>query len=140
MDYKGDGNPANLNDVGLARDFKFRAFEWVDQVRMVPQKYLNAYPWASCRPSHHCFNDQEDLVISFITLSSYSKNFAFSLLNKFLRQSIASYEGIVSDSNRLAKVRGYRPMLSDGSGRPNVVADAMEVYPKELREVWGVES
>ncbi|CAD7933986.1 unnamed protein product [Amoebophrya sp. A25] len=68
--------------------------EYRDNVRLIPQKYLNAYPWASCRPSHHCFNDDEDLVVSFITLGSFSKEMAYAMLHKFLHQSKKSYEKI----------------------------------------------
>ena len=71
------------------------SYEYRDNVRLVPQKYLNAYPWASCRPSHHCFEDDEDLVVSFITLSSFSKEMAYAMLNKFLEQSLKSYEKIM---------------------------------------------
>ena len=64
----------------------------------MPQKYMNAYPWASCRPSHHCFDDdpaEKNLVISFITLSSFSREMAYAMLNKFLEQSLKSYEKIM---------------------------------------------
>jgi hypothetical protein len=64
--------------------------EYIPEVRLVPQKWFNAYPWAFCRPSHHCFEDGEDFIVSFITLSSVSREMAFALLNKFLHQSLAS--------------------------------------------------
>jgi hypothetical protein len=40
------------------------------------------------------FNDPEDLVVSFITLSSFSKEMAFAMLNKFLDQSNESYKKV----------------------------------------------
>ena len=65
---------------------------------------MNAYPWISCLPSHHCFDDAKDLVISFITLSSHSKEMAMAMLNKFLHQSLASYERITG-SKELSNFR-----------------------------------
>jgi hypothetical protein len=54
-----------------------------DNVRLIPQKYINAYPWALCRPSHHCFEDGEDSIVSFITLGSLSRDMAFAMLHSF---------------------------------------------------------
>lgn len=64
-------------------------FGYIPEVRLVAQRWFNAYPWAFCRPSHHCFEDGEDFIVSFITLSSVSREMAFALLNKFLQQSLA---------------------------------------------------
>eukprot|EP00392_Amoebophrya_sp_AT5.2_P008593 g8621.t1 len=88
--------PVELTDYAATGESGTRRRTWgmleyADKVRLVPQKYLNAYPWASCRPSHHCFDDDEDLVISFITLGSFSKEMAYAMLNKFLDQSLKSY-------------------------------------------------
>eukprot|EP00397_Hematodinium_sp_SG-2012_P051925 GEMP01061129.1.p1 GENE.GEMP01061129.1~~GEMP01061129.1.p1 ORF type:complete len:283 (+),score=43.20 GEMP01061129.1:439-1287(+) len=61
-------------------------------VRLVPQQWLNSYPWALCRPSHRCFDDDTDFIVSFISLSSLSREVAFAMLDKFLQQSMRSYE------------------------------------------------
>ena len=53
------------------------------QVALIPQRLLNAYPWALCRPSHHCFEDGEDFIVSFITLGSQTKGFAKALVEGF---------------------------------------------------------
>ena len=53
------------------------------QVALIPQRLLNAYPWALCRPSHHCFEDGKDFIVSFITLGSLSREMAFHLLNNY---------------------------------------------------------
>jgi len=52
-------------------------------VGLVPQRLINAYPWALCRPSHHCFEDGEDFIVSFITLGSQSREMAWNLLFNF---------------------------------------------------------
>ena len=54
-----------------------------DNVRLIPQRLLNAYPWSLCRPSHHCFEDEKDFIVSFITLSSLSREMGFTLLDSF---------------------------------------------------------
>ena len=66
-------------------------------------------PRSSCRPSHHCFDDDTDLVVSFITLSSFSKEMAFAMLHKFLYQSFDSY----------AKITGSRE-LNDYRWNPRI--------------------
>ena len=54
-----------------------------NQIRLIPQRLINAYPWSLCRPSHHCFEDGVDFIVSFITLSSLSRDMAFALLEGF---------------------------------------------------------
>lgn len=92
----GSVKPAEL-ELGSRQSSgnSWEMFEYRDGVRLLPQKYLNSYPWASCRPSHHCFEDEEDLVVSFITLSSFSKEMAFAMLEKFLHQSLASFKRVL---------------------------------------------
>lgn len=58
-------------------------FGYPSQVALVPQRLLNAYPWSLCRPSHHCFEDGKDFIVSFITLGSLSGEMAWHLLNDF---------------------------------------------------------
>ena len=52
-------------------------------VALLPQRLINAYPWSLCRPSHHCFEDGVDFIVSFITLSSLSREMAWNLLYQF---------------------------------------------------------
>ncbi|KAF4682653.1 hypothetical protein FOZ62_013837 [Perkinsus olseni] len=66
--------------------------QYIPEVRLIPQRLINAYPWALCRPSHHCFQDDEDFIVSFITLSSQSREMAFAMLNKFRAQAMSNYE------------------------------------------------
>lgn len=58
-----------------------------EDTALVPQRLINAYPWSLCRPSHHCFEDGKDFIVSFITLSSLSSEMAFTLLNSFATRS-----------------------------------------------------
>ena len=57
--------------------------KYPDEVGLVPQRLINAYPFALCRPSHHCFEDGKDFIVSFITLGSQSRAFAWHLLLEF---------------------------------------------------------
>jgi hypothetical protein len=52
-------------------------------VGLLPQRLINAYPWSLCRPSHHCFEDSKDFIVSFITLGSQSREMAWNLLMNF---------------------------------------------------------
>ena len=61
--------------------------QYPPQVALVPQRLMNAYPYALCRPSHHCFEDGEDFIVSFITLGSQSREMAWHLLNEFAHKS-----------------------------------------------------
>lgn len=66
-------------------------FGYPSFVRLLPQQWLNSYPWALCRPSHRCFDDDSDFIVSFISLSSLSKEVALAMVNKFLHQSMESH-------------------------------------------------
>jgi hypothetical protein len=57
-------------------------------VRLIPQGLINAYPWMLCRPSHHCFEDGKDSIVSFISLGSQSKEMAFNLLFGFAEERL----------------------------------------------------
>ena len=58
-------------------------FGYPANVVLLPQRLINAYPWSLCRPSHHCFEDDEDFIVSFITLGSQSREMAWNLLMNF---------------------------------------------------------
>jgi hypothetical protein len=60
-----------------------QTFNYPPEVGLVPQRLINAYPYALCRPSHHCFEDNEDFIVSFITLGAQSRTMAWSLLENF---------------------------------------------------------
>lgn len=62
----------SLHDMGYPKE-----------VLLVSQKLLNAYPWSLCRPSHHCFEDGVDFIVSFITLGSQSRAMAKGLVQNF---------------------------------------------------------
>ena len=53
-------------------------------VRLLPQRLLNAYPWSLCRPSHHCFEHGKDFIVSFIGLGSLSAEMAQMLVKGFV--------------------------------------------------------
>ncbi|KAF4743281.1 hypothetical protein FOZ62_028264 [Perkinsus olseni] len=80
---------AEFSDVRVAG---WPELQYIPEVRLIPQRLINAYPWALCRPSHHCFQDDEDFIVSFITLSSQSREMAFAMLNKFRAQAMSNYE------------------------------------------------
>lgn len=62
---------------------KSEFFGYPPEVALIPQRLINAYPWSLCRPSHHCFEEGLDFIVSFISLGSLSREMAFHLLNNY---------------------------------------------------------
>jgi len=60
-----------------------RPWGYPSNIALLPQRLINAYPYAFCRPSHHCFEDGRDFIVSFITLGSQSRVMAWHLLLEF---------------------------------------------------------
>ena len=80
--------------AGHVRATDWRYLEYLEKTRIIPQRLINAYPWALCRPEHHCFEDGKDFIVSFITLGSLSREMGFAMLENFLNQSLSSYQKI----------------------------------------------
>ena len=74
---------ANTSEVDLTQSMGYP-----NQVSLVPQRLLNAYPWALCRPSHHCFEDGRDFIVSFITLGSQGREMARNLVSGFAHRAV----------------------------------------------------
>ncbi|CEM36601.1 unnamed protein product [Vitrella brassicaformis CCMP3155] len=89
---------SKINGGNPWRPASWDELEYPTQVRLVPQRWINAYPWAICRhtPSHHCFNDRDDFVVAFPTLTSFSDDMVEAFLEKFLNQSLASRETVLA--------------------------------------------
>lgn len=86
---KREGESSNLTRPTLCE------LGYQPYVRLLPQKYINSYPWSLCRPSHHCFEDNSnstDFIVSFITLSHLSRDVAFSLLESFSERGKEVYK------------------------------------------------
>eukprot|EP00386_Alphamonas_edax_P008359 GDKI01027437.1.p1 GENE.GDKI01027437.1~~GDKI01027437.1.p1 ORF type:complete len:461 (+),score=90.85 GDKI01027437.1:53-1435(+) len=77
---------------GLAGMDTWDELEWLPEVRLLPQQWINSYPWMICRHthSHRCFEDGHDFMVSFPTMGGFSKPLMSAMLEKFLHQSLNS--------------------------------------------------
>jgi hypothetical protein len=87
-------------------------FHYPCEVALVPQRLINAYPFALCRPSHHCFEDGKDFIVSFITLGSQSREMAWSLLDNFAHRNYMCMYCVFVTCFNIRRWRQFYPLLN----------------------------